>query len=97
VPRRVTDFIPENYIYYFIANLVEELDFKTIDQKYQHTWGKAGYSRRMLLRIVIMASVDAVFSSRRVARLSEENSVYMYLLGWINRISGQFVDLKLNA
>ena len=75
VPRRVTDFIPENHVCYFIANLVEELDFKTIDQKYRHTRGKAAYSRRMLLRIVIMAGFDGVFSSRRVARLAEENVV----------------------
>jgi len=32
VPRRVTDFIPGNHICYFIANLVEELDFREIDQ-----------------------------------------------------------------
>ncbi len=81
VPRRVTDFIPENHICYFVTNLVEELDFKKIGQKYKYTKGKAAYSRRMLLRIVIMASVDGVFSSRRIARLAEENVVYMYLSG----------------
>lgn len=81
VPRRVTDFIPENHVCYFIANLVEELDFRRIDQRYRCTKGKAAYSRRMLLRVVIMASVDGVFSSRRIARLAEENVVYMYLSG----------------
>jgi len=35
----------------------------------------------MLLRIVIMVSVDGVFSSRRIARIAEENLVYMYLFG----------------
>ena len=97
VPRRVTDFIPENHVCYFIANLVEELDFKTIDRKYRHTRGKAAYSRRMLLRIVIMAGVDGVFSSRRVARLAEEMWFICTFRGWINLISGQFVGLKLNA
>jgi len=81
VPRRLTDFIPENHICYFITNLVEELDFKEIDQKYRHTRGEAAYSRRMLLRLVLMASVDGIFSSRRIARLAEENLVYMYLSG----------------
>jgi transposase len=81
VPRRVTDFIPETHICYFIVNLVEELDFKEIDQKYRHTRGEAAYSRRMLLRLVLMASVDGIFSSRRIARLAEENLVYMYLSG----------------
>jgi len=81
VPQRLIDFIPEKHICYFIANLVEEVDFKKIDQKYWHTRGEAAYSRRMLLRIVIMASIDGVFSSRKIARLAEENMVYMYLSG----------------
>ncbi len=81
VPKRLTDFIPENHIAYFIANLVEELDFKDIDRKYMYTRGKAAYSRRMLLRLVIMASVDGIFSSRQIAKHAEENMVYMYLSG----------------
>lgn len=81
VPQRLIDFIPENHICYFVANLVEGLDFREIDQKYMHTPGEAAYSRRMLLRIVIMASIDGIFSSRRIARLTEENIVYMYLSG----------------
>jgi transposase len=28
VPRRVVDFIPDNHICFFIANLVQNLDFK---------------------------------------------------------------------
>jgi len=35
----------------------------------------------MLLKIVIMASVDGIFSSRKIMRLAEENMVYMYLSG----------------
>ncbi|MDH7518091.1 MAG: IS1182 family transposase [Candidatus Thermoplasmatota archaeon] len=81
MPKRLTDFIPENHICYFIANLVEELDFKEIDRKYRYTRGKAAYSRRMLLRVVIMASVDGVFSSRQINKHTEENMVYMYLSG----------------
>ncbi|MBU4607634.1 MAG: hypothetical protein KKA38_03805 [Euryarchaeota archaeon] len=45
MPKRLRDFIPENHISYFIANLVEELDFKDIDRKYRYTQGKAAYSR----------------------------------------------------
>jgi len=98
VPKRVTDFIPENHVCYFITNIVEKVDFQKINQKYRHTKGEPAYSRRMLLRMVLMAFVDGVFSSRRIARLAEENVVYMYLSGnWINQISGQFVASKSNA
>ena len=48
-------------------------------KKYRFTPGNPAYSRRMLLRLVIMASVDAIWSSRKIARLAHENVVYMYL------------------
>ena len=35
----------------------------------------------MLTRLVIMASVDGIFSSRKIMKLAEENMVYMYLSG----------------
>jgi hypothetical protein len=32
VPRRVVDFIPENHICFFIANLVDGLDLRKTDE-----------------------------------------------------------------
>ena len=81
VPRRVIDFIPENHLCFFITNLVEGLDFKKNERKYKYTKGKPAYSRHMLTRLVIMASVDGVFSSRKIMKLAEENVIYMYLSG----------------
>src|SRR5664280_3686321 len=43
--------------------------------------GKHAYSRRMLMRIIIMASIDGVFSSRKIMKLTNENFVYTYLSG----------------
>lgn len=91
VPRRVTDFIPENHVCYFITNLVEELDFKTIDRKYRHTRGKGAYSRRMLLRIVIMAGFDVCFLLGVLQGLQRKMWFMCIFRGWINLISGQFV------
>ena len=51
----------------------------------------------MLTRLVIMASVDGIFSSREIMKFAEENMVYMYLSGWISRIFVQFAGLKLNV
>ena len=81
VPRRVVDFIPDNHICFFIAQLVQNLDFKKNEQKYKYTKGKPAYSRRMLTRLVIMASVDGIFSSRKIMKLAEENLIYMYVSG----------------
>ena len=70
-PRRVVDFIPENHICFFIANLVDGLDFKKNERKYKYTKGRPAYSRQMLTRLVIMASADGIFSSRKIMRLAE--------------------------
>ncbi len=61
--------------------MVDELDFRKLEKKYRYGAGKPAYSRRMLMRIVIMASVDGVFSSRQIMKLTNENLVYMYLFG----------------
>jgi len=79
VPRRLVSFIPDNHLCFFITNLVEGLDFKKNERKYKYTKGKPAYSRHMLTRLVIMASVDGIFSSRKIMKLAEENMVYMYL------------------
>ena len=81
VPRRLVSFIPDNHLCFFITNLVEGLDFKKNERKYKYTKGKPAYSRHMLTRLVIMASVDGIFSSRKIMKLAEENMVYMYLSG----------------
>jgi transposase len=60
---------------------VDGLDFKKNERKYKYTKGKPAYSRHMLIRLVIMASVDGIFSSRKIMKLAEENMVYMYLSG----------------
>ena len=60
---------------------MQNLDFKKNEQKYKYTKGKPAYSRRMLTRLVIMVSVDGIFSSRKIMKLAEENVIYMYVSG----------------
>lgn len=50
MPKRVKNYILGNHISYFVANLVEGLDFGKIDQKYRHIPGEAVYPRQMLLK-----------------------------------------------
>jgi Transposase domain (DUF772). len=35
----------------------------------------------MLLRLIVQATIDGVFSSRKISKLAHENVVYMYLTG----------------
>jgi len=98
VPKHLTDFIQENHIAYFIANLVEELDFKDIDRKYMYTRGKAAYSRRMLLRLVIMAfSGMEYFHLDKLRSMQKKIWFICISQAWISLIFARFAGLKSNA
>jgi transposase len=81
LPVSLLDLIPEDHICHFVADVVNSMDMSEIDERYKFTPGNPAYSRLVLLRLVIMASVDAVWSSRNIAKLARENVVYMYLAG----------------
>ena len=81
VPVDLREFIPEDHICFYVSDIVDKLDFRKLDKKYRYNAGKPAYSRRMLMRIIIMASIDGVFSSRKIMKLTNENFVYTYLSG----------------
>lgn len=81
IPPAIGDFISDDHPCFFVVSLVDELDFGNVENKYRGTRGKPAYPRQMLLRLVIMASLDGIFSSRKIAKLAQENVVYIYLTG----------------
>jgi transposase len=81
LPPAVSDLIPVDHICHLVVAIVNGMDVSEVEQKYRSGPGNPAYSRRMLLRLVLMASVDAIWSSRKIAKLAHENVVYMYLTG----------------
>ena len=57
------------------------IDVSEIEEKYRFKPGNSAYPRRMLLRLLVQAAIDGVWSSRRIDKLAYENVVYMYLAG----------------
>jgi transposase len=81
VPVDLKKFIPKDHMCFYVSDIVDKLDFRKLDKKYRYSAGKPAYSRRMLIRIIIMASIDGVFSSRKIMKLINENVIYIYLSG----------------
>ena len=52
---------------------MNSIDASDVEKKYRSTAGDPAYSRRMLLRRVIMASIDAVWSSRKIAKQAQKH------------------------
>jgi transposase len=80
-PPRITDFIPEDHCCNLVVAVVERVDVSLAEQRYRSRPGNPAYSRRMLLRLVVQAAIDGVWSSRKIDKLAHENVVYMYLTG----------------
>jgi len=80
-PPSITDFIPEDHICNLVVAVVSSLNIWSIERKYRCQPGHPAYPRRMLLRLMVQAAIDGMFSSRKIDRLAQENVIYMYLAG----------------
>lgn len=80
-PPSITDLIPVDHICNLIVVLVAGIDVSGIEEKFMSGPGNSAYPRRMLLRLLVQASVDGVWSSRMTEKLVYENVIYMYLAG----------------
>ena len=81
VPLDLRDIIPEDHPCYLIEKIVDRMDLSDVEDKYRYTAGAHAYSRRMLLRIVILAAFDGGLSGRETERRTRTDIGYMYLAG----------------
>jgi transposase len=80
-PPCIADFIPEDHICNLVVAVVSCIDVSEIEEKYLDQPGNPAYPRRMLLRLLVQAAIDGVWSSRKIDKLAHENVIYMYLAG----------------
>ncbi|WP_409200292.1 IS1182 family transposase [Methanobrevibacter sp. DSM 116169] len=81
VPMDLRDLIPNDHPCYLVQNVVDRMDFTDVDDKYRFNPGAHAYSRKMLLRLVLMGSFDGGLSGRELERRSRTDVSYMYLAG----------------
>ncbi|CEG14005.1 transposase (fragment) [groundwater metagenome] len=75
------DMVPKDHICNLVAAIVKEIDVNDVEEKYVGTPGNPAYSRKMLLRLLVQASIDGIWASRDIDKLARENFIYVYLTG----------------
>lgn len=75
------DMVPRDHISRLVAAIVDEIDVSEVEGKFVGTPGHPAYPRRMLLRLLVMAAIDGIESSRKIAKLARENVIYIHLTG----------------
>lgn len=78
LPPSIEELIPDDHICFLVEAFIDAMDFKAYDLKYAGA-GHPAYHPRVLLKILVMGVIDRVRSSRRLAKNTRENVVYMYL------------------
>ena len=81
LPPGINELVPKDHICNLVVAVVEGVDVSEIEKKYRSKPGNPAYPRGMLLRLMVQASIDGVWSSRKIERLTHENVIYMYLSG----------------
>jgi transposase len=95
LPPNLDELIPEGHLVRVVNAMVDELDIEPLERQYKGG-GTSAYHPKMLLKVIIYAYTQRVFSSRRIAKELRENVNYMWLSGMsrpdhrtINRFRGE--------
>jgi transposase len=78
MPQNIADLFPKNHVCYLIEQIAESMDYSKFDLKYEGA-GRPAYHPRVLIKILMMAGVDGIRSSRKISKNTHENVVYIYL------------------
>lgn len=81
LPPSPRDWLPENHLAHFIAEIASGLDLSKILSSYgrRDGRGKAAYHPVMLLRLLLYGYCVGVMSSRRIERATYEDLAFRYL------------------
>ena len=101
LPPSVEEMIPGSHIVRVVNRMIGELDQRILEKQYKGG-GTSAYDPGMLLKVIVYAYTQRVFSSRRIAKELRENINYMWLSGmnWpdhrtINRFRGKVMKAAI--
>src|SRR3989338_337290 len=80
LPPSLNEFVGPEHPARVISDVVESIDIGAITSKYDGG-GPPAYNPRMMLKVIIYAYSQCVYSSRRIERALESDTAFMYLSG----------------
>lgn len=80
LPPSLDELIPANHPVRIVNRVIDRLDIKALLKKYRGG-GASSYNPRLMLKILVYAYLDNVYSSRKMEAAVKENIHYMWLAG----------------
>ena len=80
LPPCLGDYLPQNHPSRVVGAIIDRLDISEIESGYKGG-GTSSYHPRMLLKVIVYAYLNNVYSGRQMEKLLVENIAYMWLSG----------------
>ena len=80
LPPCLGDYLPRNHKARVVSAIIDRLDISDIESGYKGG-GTSSYNPRMLLKVIVYAYLNNVYSGRQMEKLLVENIAYMWLSG----------------
>ena len=80
LPPRLDEMIPADHLVRVVNRVVEEMEISALIKQYKGG-GTSAYHPRMMLKVLIYAYVERIYSSRGIAKALRENVNFMWLSG----------------
>jgi len=80
LPMDIGSLIPENHMVRVVDRAIESMDVKPLLDRYPGG-GTSAYNPVMMLKVIVYAYADKIYSSRKIAKATRENINFMWLTG----------------
>ena len=80
LPPCLGDYLPQNHPSRVVSAIIDRLDISGIEAGYKGG-GTSSYDPKMLLKVIVYAYLNNVYSGRQMEKLLVENVAYMWLSG----------------
>ena len=81
LPPSLEELIPEGHLVRVVNQVVDELDITPLLAKYKGG-GTSSYHPRMMLKVIVYAYTQKIYSSRKIEKALWENIGFMWISGW---------------
>lgn len=80
LPIDLDELIPENHMVRVVDRAIEKMNTKPLFDRYPGG-GTSAYNPVMMLKVIVYAYADKIYSSRKIAKATRENINFLWLTG----------------
>jgi len=80
LPPNLEELIPEGHLVRVVNKIIDGIEMDSFLENYKGG-GTSSYHPKMMLKLIVYAYVDKIYTSRRIAKALRENVNYMWLEG----------------